>query len=119
MKPDEFPTDSALTSYDWVEALAVSDAWDPAHGVRLSTIIHEDVVAVDAFWYSGGGGGDTSVLALLQLTDERYALLEAGCDYTGWEIGSGTIYVGTKEEIYSAVVTVDQLEQMKVHRWSA
>jgi hypothetical protein len=62
--------------YDWVYVLQNQDVdGDPVTLEEIEEVLH---------MYSSGGDTEKDLAALIQLTDNRWATLHAGNDYTGW-----------------------------------
>lgn len=120
MRLEEFPTTEHLDSYDWKEMLGRNDGdsgghhygtWQPEYAVSAvlgdGTVpkpTAEDVIAVIAFDAESAGGNpchELDFVALLGLTDDRYALLEAWTDCTGWGCQDGVRWiVGTRHQVH-------------------
>ncbi len=87
--------DARLDTYDWREAFGYAGepdtcaGNDPAvpravvDGVSVAPFTREDVAEIIAM-REGEHDGD-SWRIVVRLNDGRFAYLEAGCDYSGWD----------------------------------
>lgn len=120
MKIEDFPTNEHLDQWDWKEILGRNDGdgpgrvyskWEPQYAVSAvlgdGTVPKpnaEDVVDVIAFDAQTADGvcHELDFVALIELTEGRYALVEAWTDCTGWGCQDGVRWiVGTPDQVYS------------------
>ncbi|MCY9592339.1 hypothetical protein PC41400_15050 [Paenibacillus chitinolyticus] len=75
-----------INTYDWKEAFGYANSVFTVHFAKpVSTrpFSREDVVEIIAM---DDGENDTSNwIGIFKLKDGRYAIIDAGCDYTGWD----------------------------------
>jgi hypothetical protein len=62
----------------------------------------DDIEAVEAVYDWSGDYAEESVMALLRLNDGRYAVVDAGCDTTGYDC-QGSVYWGYFTSFENAV----------------
>lgn len=91
-----------INDYNWEQAFLVSmDKISPAIGmagkISLEKFTREDVKRV--ILLENGENEGLNWIGLFELNDGRFAFIEAGCDYTGWDCQSGGhIIVGDSED---------------------
>ncbi len=78
--------------YGWEEAFAepgtnmapqAPEAQPPNCGVALTPFTREDVAEIIAL--DGGEPDGNDWIGVFRLSDGRFATVEGGCDYTGWD----------------------------------
>lgn len=87
-----------LNDYDWEQAFEYADAV-PIVGATCAPgrFTREDVAEILAI--EDGVHDEESWIGLFRLNDGRFAYLEAGCDYTGWDCqASGSAQVADTME---------------------
>jgi hypothetical protein len=74
----DLPTNDVVHEYDWSEAANLA-------GLDLETV--KSVV----YWYGENdfGYADVTLVALLEMEDGGFGVLDAWCDTTGWDCQSG------------------------------
>ena len=91
--------DQMRNDYDWQQAFEYAGNTEPTEGFTGSRagFTMDDVKVVLA---SDEGENDgQNWIAVLELKDGRFAFLEAGCDYTGWDCqASGRAFLAASLE---------------------
>ncbi len=75
-----------LDDPDWKEAFEYADGPTPVQfgaPAETASFTRDDVVEIVAAEEGENDGADW--LGVFHLSDGRYAVLRAGCDYTGWD----------------------------------
>lgn len=77
-----------LDDWDWEQAFTYADP-TPVLGeqINASAFAREDVMEIIAI--DDGENDGPSWIGVFRLQDGRFAYLEAGCDYTGWDCQAG------------------------------
>jgi hypothetical protein len=107
----------SLNDYDWKNAFA--EAGSPivvkfANPVPTESFIREDVVEIIAT--ADGENDGPNWLGVFLLKDGRYAMVDAGCDYTGWDCQAwGTAEVcGTLDEMIRWGLSNEQRKRLNL-----
>lgn len=82
-------TPERVSDYDWGEAFAYAATPEtyPGSAVLTTPFAREDVLVVIAA--EDGEGDGASWVGVFLLKDGRFAVLRAGCDFTGWDCQAG------------------------------
>lgn len=120
MEIKEFPTDeeNGPTTYDWGEVFGTGEYSEglpefyavttPERAQKVDPITPGQVAEVVAYRCELGSYAETEIRAVFRLHDDRYALVNAWCDSTGWDCQAGvTWYVGTRDEVLNTAVTAE------------
>jgi len=115
VKRHNVPVELATT--DWEEAFGIAEgptAVEGEDGVSVEEFFREDVEEVIAMSEGENDGPDWLLVA--KLKDGRFAFLEAGCDYTGWDCqASGAVVVSTTlERLIRFGIGDDQRERLRL-----
>jgi hypothetical protein len=119
-----------LDTYDWEEAFGYAGKeegtcayWqgrDPVKTIKFCNIVSEEpfdredveeIVAMDE-----GENDGSNWIGVFKLKDGRYATIDAGCDYTGWDCQAGGIaeVAGTLEEVIQYGLDDGQRKRLKL-----
>jgi hypothetical protein len=116
-----------LDNYDWKEAFGYAGEPDTnadanhdvakvlGSNVPESPFSREDVAEIVAI--EDGENDEESWLGVFKLKDGRYAMVEAGCCYTGWDVQAwGEARVAeTLNQIVRLALTERGRERLKLH----
>lgn len=117
--------DARLDDYDWAQVFGCAGEPDQCNGAVISKALgsedisdapftRSDVAEILALSEGENDGADWLIVVLLH--DGRFAFIQAGCDYTGWDCQSSgsTVVAKSREDLIQFGLTDEARERLRL-----